>query len=96
MAEFKNNTQFLQEVVDNFGKNIPNEISLALKEILDAKLQDIDFSEDMDSKPTIETIIHDYMKKTAPTLKQLSKQISDILKAKLESEYTSKKESNNL
>ncbi|MEI6425964.1 MAG: hypothetical protein WCO66_01285 [Candidatus Absconditabacteria bacterium] len=92
MTEFKNNTKFLDEVVDNFGKNIPNEISLALKEILDAKLQDINFSEDMDSKSSIENIIHDYMKKAAPTLKQLSTQIADILMSKLESEYASKKE----
>jgi len=91
MTEFKNNTKFLDEVVDTFGKNIPNEISLALKEILDAKLQDIDFADDMDSKSSIETVIHDYMKKTAPTLKQLSKQIAEILMSKLQSEYTSKK-----
>jgi len=87
----KNDTRFLEEVIKDFGDNIPNEISLALKEILEKKLKDIDFWNDMDSKDSTETVVHDYMKKVAPTLKNLSKQISEILLSKIQSEYESKK-----
>lgn len=35
--KFQNNSRFLQEIVDKYWKDIPNEISLALKEILENK-----------------------------------------------------------
>lgn len=90
----RNNYKHLDNVLDNHSKTIPTDISLALKEILEEKLKDIDFSNDMDSKKSTEIVIHDYMKKAAPTLKQLSKQIADILSSKIQSEYEVLKEQN--
>ena len=89
-----NNTKNLSIVIDKYGKDIPTEISLALKEILEKKLKDIDFNHDMDSKKSMDIVVHDYMKKIAPTLKQVSKQIADILHSKMKAEYESLKEKN--
>lgn len=58
-----NNTKYLEDIVNKYSKIIPNEISLALKEILEKELIDIDFEKDMDTKDCMKTIIHDYMKK---------------------------------
>lgn len=86
-----NNSEILTKIIDKFGKNIPTEISSALKEILEQNLEDINFSNDMDEKDSTETIVYDYMRKVSPTLEDLSKQIAEILKSKIQSEYDSEK-----
>lgn len=80
----------LRVVVDQYAENLPAEISLALKEILEKDLTKIDFSNDMDNKE-LDDIIYGYMKKSAPTLKQLSKRISDVLHQKMQADYVSLK-----
>lgn len=92
--KLQNNSKFLQEIIDKYWKDIPNEISLALKEILEQKLWDIDFDDDMCTKESLDIIIHNYMLKIAPTLKQVSKQIADILMLKMQSEYEEMKKTN--
>ncbi len=92
--KFQNNSRHLQTIIDNYWKEIPNEISLALKQILEQKLKDINFEDDMTSKESLDIIIHDYMKKIAPTLKKVSKQIADILTLKMQKEYEDMKRNN--
>ncbi|MFZ2150642.1 MAG: hypothetical protein WAZ12_04755 [Candidatus Absconditicoccaceae bacterium] len=92
--KFQNNAKYLTEIINKYGKEIPNEISLALKQILEQKLIDINFEDDMISKESLDIIIQDYMRKIAPTLKQVSKQIADILMSKMQSEYEEMKKNN--
>jgi len=48
----------------------------------------------MCTKESLDIIIHNYMLKIAPTLKQVSKQIADILMLKMQSEYEEMKKTN--
>jgi hypothetical protein len=88
-----NNIKYLSEVINEYGKNIPTEISSALKEILEKELKDINFENDMLNKNSMSTVVHDYMKKISPTLKNLSGKIAEVLILKMQSEYDLKKKS---
>ena len=82
-----NTLHLLDKVIAKYSKKIPEEISLALKEILEQELKDIDFESDMDEKNSIKTVVHDYMKMVGPRLTNVSERIAEILKTKISKDF---------
>jgi hypothetical protein len=77
MNESENNKD-LNVILKKFGDDMPNQISLAIKEILETESKDIDFWGKANIEP-LDKIIYDYMKKIDSNLKNISKKIAEAL-----------------
>jgi hypothetical protein len=91
ISEKNMNFDHLASVIGNIGREIPSKISDIIKNLLNDKLKNIDFENDMDEQSSLSEIVLSYLSKISDNYDGFASAIAIPLKSEIQMQYELKK-----